>query len=330
MCIFSTHNLIKDPPFSRLDLIVCRNLLIYLEADLQQHVTSLFHYALRPGGYLFLGPVGEPRRGRPTSSRTVDKKHRDLPAQRDGGPARRWRSAPTDRGPAPRRHDRGRPRVATPGQAEMVAGLERAPARPLRARLGHHQRPGRGRLLLRRARASYLEPAGGHAQHGRRQHGAQGPAPRPAHRHPQGAEDRRGAWCARASTWPTNGERPAHQPGRAGPSARARATDARLFLVVFQEVRPRRRPRDQRPPEGAAATDGRPDRPAARERAAHDQGAPPGHHRGGGDLQRGAEVVATRSCSPPTRSCSPPTRSSRPPRRSCSRSTRSWRRSTPS
>ena len=55
MCIFSQHNLIKDAPFSRLDLVSCRNLLIYLNADLQNRVIPLFHFALRPGGFLFLG-----------------------------------------------------------------------------------------------------------------------------------------------------------------------------------------------------------------------------------------------------------------------------------
>src|SRR5262245_37336439 len=75
MCIFSTHNLIRDPPFSRLDLIVCRNLLIYLESDLQRHVTNVFHYALRTGGYLFLGP-SESVVGPSGLFHTVDKKHR--------------------------------------------------------------------------------------------------------------------------------------------------------------------------------------------------------------------------------------------------------------
>ncbi|HUO92303.1 MAG TPA: chemotaxis protein CheB [Rhizomicrobium sp.] len=51
----SNHNLIKDPPFSRVDMVVCRNLLIYLNADLQQRLVPVFHYALRPGGWLFLG-----------------------------------------------------------------------------------------------------------------------------------------------------------------------------------------------------------------------------------------------------------------------------------
>ncbi len=56
LVLFSTHNLISDPPFSRLDLICCRNLLIYLGPHLQKKLIPLFHYALRPSGYLFLGP----------------------------------------------------------------------------------------------------------------------------------------------------------------------------------------------------------------------------------------------------------------------------------
>ncbi|WP_455429905.1 CheR family methyltransferase [Microvirga arabica] len=55
MCIFSQHSVVKDAPFSRLDLISCRNLLIYLNADLQDRVIPLFHFALKPGGFLFLG-----------------------------------------------------------------------------------------------------------------------------------------------------------------------------------------------------------------------------------------------------------------------------------
>ena len=45
----------KDPPFSRVDLISCRNLLIYMDGDLQQRLMPLFHYALNADGYLFLG-----------------------------------------------------------------------------------------------------------------------------------------------------------------------------------------------------------------------------------------------------------------------------------
>ncbi|MFN4099564.1 MAG: CheR family methyltransferase [Pararhodobacter sp.] len=56
MVRFSLHSVIKDPPFSRVDLVSCRNMLIYLDEDLQRAVLPLFHYALRPGGHLFLGP----------------------------------------------------------------------------------------------------------------------------------------------------------------------------------------------------------------------------------------------------------------------------------
>ena len=55
MCIFSQHSIIKDAPFSRLDLVSCRNLLIYLDAELQGQVIPLFHFALKPDGVLFLG-----------------------------------------------------------------------------------------------------------------------------------------------------------------------------------------------------------------------------------------------------------------------------------
>jgi two-component system CheB/CheR fusion protein len=55
LCIFSPHSMLRDPPFSRLDLISCRNLLIYLNTDLQARVIPIFHYALKPDGYLFLG-----------------------------------------------------------------------------------------------------------------------------------------------------------------------------------------------------------------------------------------------------------------------------------
>jgi two-component system, chemotaxis family, CheB/CheR fusion protein len=55
MCIFSQHNVIKDAPFSKLDLVSCRNLLIYLNAELQNRVIPLFHFALLPGRFLFLG-----------------------------------------------------------------------------------------------------------------------------------------------------------------------------------------------------------------------------------------------------------------------------------
>jgi len=55
--VFAEQNLITDPPFSKLDLISCRNLLIYLEEEVQRRIISLLHFALAEGGYLFLGPA---------------------------------------------------------------------------------------------------------------------------------------------------------------------------------------------------------------------------------------------------------------------------------
>jgi two-component system CheB/CheR fusion protein len=53
--LFAAHNVLRDPPFSRLDMVSCRNLLIYLNRDVQTRVLEMFHFALKPGGYLFLG-----------------------------------------------------------------------------------------------------------------------------------------------------------------------------------------------------------------------------------------------------------------------------------
>jgi two-component system, chemotaxis family, CheB/CheR fusion protein len=75
LCIFSAHSVVRDPPFSRIDLVSCRNLLIYLDGEVQRRVIPVFHYALRPGGWLFLGPsesVGQ--YGELFAS--ADKKHR--------------------------------------------------------------------------------------------------------------------------------------------------------------------------------------------------------------------------------------------------------------
>src|SRR5439155_1682597 len=55
MVIFARQNLLTDPPFSLMDLVSCRNLLIYLEQDLQRKILPTLHYALKPGGFLFLG-----------------------------------------------------------------------------------------------------------------------------------------------------------------------------------------------------------------------------------------------------------------------------------
>ena len=85
LCIFSPHSVIRDPPFSRIDLVSCRNLLIYFGPDVQGHVIPIFHYALRPDGYLFLGtsenisPFGD-------LFAPIEKKHRIFRRRSDVAP----------------------------------------------------------------------------------------------------------------------------------------------------------------------------------------------------------------------------------------------------
>jgi len=73
--LFAIHDLLKDPPFSHVDLITCRNVLIYLDRDLQEQVCTTFHYALNPGSYLLLGS-SETADHPPGLFRTIDRNAR--------------------------------------------------------------------------------------------------------------------------------------------------------------------------------------------------------------------------------------------------------------
>jgi len=75
LCLFSAHNLIGDSPFARMDLIVCRNLLIYFDTELQRKLIPLLHYALAAQGYLFLGS-SENVAAHADLFRTIDKQQR--------------------------------------------------------------------------------------------------------------------------------------------------------------------------------------------------------------------------------------------------------------
>src|SRR5262249_25234781 len=55
MCVFAVHDVIKDPPFSHIDLVSCRNVLIYLTSQAQRKVVPTLHYSLAPNGFLLLG-----------------------------------------------------------------------------------------------------------------------------------------------------------------------------------------------------------------------------------------------------------------------------------
>src|SRR5438445_888346 len=75
LCVFARDNLATDPPFSKMDLVVCRNVLIYLEPELQKHVLSIFHYALNTPGFLMLG-ISETVGPLSDFFSVVDKKYR--------------------------------------------------------------------------------------------------------------------------------------------------------------------------------------------------------------------------------------------------------------
>ncbi|WP_061503806.1 CheR family methyltransferase [Ramlibacter tataouinensis] len=114
MVLFATHDVLKDSPFSRQDLISCRNLLIYLNRDAQARVLDTFHFALRPGARLFLGSSESVEEGNDLFG-VVDKKHRiyqQRPGPRTGLPM------PVGRGALTRMMDA---RNAS-GEASAVAG----------------------------------------------------------------------------------------------------------------------------------------------------------------------------------------------------------------
>jgi two-component system CheB/CheR fusion protein len=82
MVIFAVQSVVKDPPFTRLDLLTCRNLLIYLEAPLQDRLITTFHYALKPDGVLFLSP-SESIGGHTELFESIDRKwklYRQIPS----------------------------------------------------------------------------------------------------------------------------------------------------------------------------------------------------------------------------------------------------------
>ena len=75
MCVFARQNLASDPPFSQMDVVACRNLLIYIQPALQKKIIPILHYALKPSGFLVLGS-SESLSGFPDLFSIVDKKHK--------------------------------------------------------------------------------------------------------------------------------------------------------------------------------------------------------------------------------------------------------------
>ena len=132
MCVFARHNLLTDPPFSQLDLISCRNLLIYLEPALQQKVVPLLHYALKPDGVLLLGN-SESIGSYSGLFEASDAKHKIYARK----PSTRRVSFGRPAGPE---EHRGRPRQA-PGRSPQVAAGD-VQAEADRILLGRYVPPG--------------------------------------------------------------------------------------------------------------------------------------------------------------------------------------------
>ena len=192
--IFGRHNVARDAPISRADMVVCRNLLIYLETETQDLVLPRLHYALRDDGFLFLGKA-ETQLARSRLFEPVDLKHRDLPeaAARVAAPRRgRWWRPFRQRRPAERPARAAACAAAGRDRGHLRGGLPGA-------------RPG-GRAGLRQLH--------GQAAAGRGRGRYRAPVPGPRRVLPPGGAARphrgsRSAWAARCgwSTRSTSGLR---------------------------------------------------------------------------------------------------------------------------
>src|SRR5262249_16433295 len=117
-CIFSLHNVLRDPPFSKLDLVSCRNLLIYLNTPIQSRLLQIFHYALRPGGFLFLGNT-ESVAHQPLLFSSLDKTHHIFSWRPHAEAPLRFPLAPDH--PGEGGHEPDRPKVESKRSAAEMA-----------------------------------------------------------------------------------------------------------------------------------------------------------------------------------------------------------------
>jgi two-component system CheB/CheR fusion protein len=131
MCVFARHDLVKDPPFSRMDLISCRNVLIYMEPRLQERVFATFHYALNPEGFLVLG-TSESVGASSAFLAPLDEKHRIYSRRPTAGPPRLSSPVEASSPPGPAKLTALTPRAAVPlgcrGKADRMLLARYAPA----------------------------------------------------------------------------------------------------------------------------------------------------------------------------------------------------------
>ncbi|MCW1921704.1 ATP-binding protein [Luteolibacter arcticus] len=159
-CIFSRHNVLGDPPFSRVDFISCRNVLIYMQPVLQQQIVPLLHYALKPGGFLWLGSSETAGTSRALFE-VADARHKIYVRQPGGSPPgtrfRPWHGA-TANNHFPEDHSGSRvpPRAQLLKEAERVLLTKYAPP-------GVIISPAMEILQFRGDTGPYLTPAAGAA-----------------------------------------------------------------------------------------------------------------------------------------------------------------------
>jgi two-component system CheB/CheR fusion protein len=137
MVVFARQNLSTDPPFSRMNLVSCRNVLIYLEPDLQQKALAMFHYALKPGGFLLLG-ASESAGAFASLFEVVDKKHKIFSRKPVASPAHQW---PAGRA-APKRDGARRAAIQGPMAPQAASSTSVAEREADRLMLGVFVPPG--------------------------------------------------------------------------------------------------------------------------------------------------------------------------------------------
>ena len=191
MVVFAPQNVIMDPPFTKLDILSCRNLLIYLEPELQKKLLPLFHYSLNPGGILFLGSaetVGAVRR----PLRPAGRQDAALPAARcrPGGRAGRVPRLVRPDLPAGRercsRHGSGCPSPTSRRSRTSCCSQRYSPGGRADERQGRHP-------LHQRADGQVPGAGGRQGQLEHLRHGPRGAARRAGQRLPEGAAQRSAA-----------------------------------------------------------------------------------------------------------------------------------------
>jgi two-component system CheB/CheR fusion protein len=310
MCVFTRHNLIDDPPFSKLDLISCRNVLIYL-GSVQKNILPLFHYALKPTGFLMLGASEAAAVGDLFS--VVDREHR-IYARRET--ARKPHLFPAGaRGFTPGARRAGRGRRAAGGIVDAGCA-ERGGSHPALSKYspagsGGGRGPG-GAIEIRGKASPYLTlPVGEGELQSHEADSRHGIVPGSREADPAGAAERR-AGAAGAGT--------VRHDGHAGelnvevvPLEAGRSDRCWSFSNPCRAAAGREPNRRMRPPEGDPGTARSPAETATGPTPGSGFSAPSKSSRHPGKKAR----TRPRRRFRPTRNCKASTRNWRPPRKSC-------------